>query len=221
MSDALPFPPRPNLDHYRKLAKDLQHACKSDAPGAIRDWAARTVEALARLRDARLAPEVGGQLDREAARLERRWQEFKSGDERRARCRLTDAQFFVAREHGFASWPTFAAHLVALTRPGSPVSNFEAAVDAIVSGDAETLRRLLRDHPEIVRGRSTRHHRSMLLHYVSANGVEDFRQKTPANIVEIARILLDAGADPEAESEAYGGGSTTLGLAATSLHPEH
>ncbi len=29
MSDALPLPPRPNLNQYKKLAKDLQHACKS------------------------------------------------------------------------------------------------------------------------------------------------------------------------------------------------
>jgi ankyrin repeat protein len=70
-----------------------------------------------------------------------------------------------------------------------------------------------------VRERSTREHRSTLLHYVSANGVEDFRQKTPTNIVEIARQLLDAGADVNAESDAYGGRATTLGLAATSCHP--
>ena len=57
-----------------------------------------------------------------------------------------------------------------------------------------------------------REHRSTLLHYVSANGVEDFRQKTPANIVEITRLLLKAGADVNAESESYGGRSTTLGL---------
>jgi len=39
MSDALPLPPRPNLEQYKKLAKDLQHACKPGDPGAIRDWA--------------------------------------------------------------------------------------------------------------------------------------------------------------------------------------
>ena len=97
---------------------------------------------------------------------------------------------------------------------------FERAVDAIVSGDIATLRTLLEQHPGLVRERSQRSHRSTLLHYVSANGVEDDRQKTPPNIVEIARLLLDAGADVAAESEAYGGHSTVLGLAATSCHPE-
>jgi hypothetical protein len=36
----------------------------------------------------------------------------------------------------------------------------------------------------------------------------------------MARILLDAGAEVNAESDAYGGGSTTLLLTATSVHPE-
>lgn len=99
-------------------------------------------------------------------------------------------------------------------------TDFESAVDAIVAGDAATLKKLLRTNPELVRARSEREHRSTLLHYVSANGVEDFRQKTPKNIVEIAKILLEAGADVDAESDAYGGGCTTLGLVATSVHPE-
>jgi ankyrin repeat protein len=97
---------------------------------------------------------------------------------------------------------------------------FEMAVDAIVSGDAQKLGALLRADRELVRARSTREHGSTLLHYVSANGVEDVRQKTPANIVEIAGMLLDAGADVNAESNAYGGRWTTLGLTATSCHPE-
>jgi ankyrin repeat protein len=71
-----------------------------------------------------------------------------------------------------------------------------------------------------VRGRSAREHQATLLHYVSANGVEDYRQKTPKNIVEIARMLLDAGADVNAESNSYGGHDTTFGLTATSAPPE-
>jgi ankyrin repeat protein len=38
--------------------------------------------------------------------------------------------------------------------------------------------------------------------------------------VEITNLLLDAGAEVDAESDAYGGGCTTLGLVATSVHPE-
>lgn len=101
------------------------------------------------------------------------------------------------------------------------VSKFEEAVDAIVGGDLELLRKLLRERPDLVRERSAREHRSTLLHYVSANGVEDERQKTPPNIVVIARLLLDAGADVNAESDAYGRQCTTLGLTATSCHPQN
>jgi ankyrin repeat protein len=46
------------------------------------------------------------------------------------------------------------------------------------------------------------------------------RQKTPKNIVQIAELLLQSGADVNASADLYGG-STTLGLVATSLHPEH
>src|SRR5580700_3002241 len=221
MSDALPLPPRPNLEQYKKLSKDFQSACKSSDPGAIRDWAARWAEAIARLQGVEMTPDVQTQIDVDARRIEHRWHKFKQTNERAARCTLAYAQFFVARGHGFASWPKFAGHLEALARANSPVSQFEAAVDAIVSGDSATLEKLLGENPELVRARSAREHRSTLLHYVSANGVEDFRQKTPKNIVEIAKLLLKAGADVNAESDAYGGRSTALGLTATSCHPEN
>lgn len=97
---------------------------------------------------------------------------------------------------------------------------FEAAADAIVDGDLTTLDRLLTDSPGLVHARSSRTHRATLLHYVSANGVEDFRQKTPANIVAIATRLIDAGSDVNAEAQSYGGGDTTFMLAATSVHPQ-
>jgi ankyrin repeat protein len=54
---------------------------------------------------------------------------------------------------------------------------------------------------------------------VSANGVEGYRQKTPKNVVEITKFLLDAGAEVDAEADVYGGGATTLGLVGTSVHP--
>ena len=143
MSDALPLPPRPNLEQYKKLAKDFQHACKSSDPGAIRDWAARWTETIARLQGLEITPEVRRQIDCEAERIEHRWRKYQKTNERAARCTLADAQFFVARGHGFASWPKFARHLEGLARANSPVSKFEAAVDAIVSGDLATLEKLL------------------------------------------------------------------------------
>jgi DNA-binding GntR family transcriptional regulator len=177
MSDALPLPPRPNLAQYKRLAKDFQQACRSSDANAIREWAGRWVDALTRLQGVPMTPDVREENDREASRIVRRWQQFKDTHERSTRCLLADAQLFIALEHGFASWPKFAMHVQTVTRRHSPVSNFEAAVDAIVAGDAATLRNLLHAHPELVRARSTREHRSTVLHYVSANGVEDFRQK--------------------------------------------
>jgi ankyrin repeat protein len=220
MSYALPLPPRPDIEEYKKLAGDLQDACKSSEPGAVRGWAALWAEEIVRLQGAAITPEIQRQIHSEAERIERRWRQFLKTNERAARCTLADARNFVACGHGFASWPKFARHLAALARADSSVSQFEAAVDAIVIGDWAALEKLLGENPELVRVRSTREHRSTLLHYVSANGVEDFRQKTPPNIVEIAKLLLQAGADVNAESDAYGGRSTTLGLTATSCHPE-
>jgi ankyrin repeat protein len=100
------------------------------------------------------------------------------------------------------------------------VAQFEAAADAIVSGEIEVLKRFLGENPNLVEARSNREHRATLLHYTSANGVEGYRQKTPKNIVEIAKMLLDSGAQVNAEADVYGGGCTALGLAATSVHPQ-
>ena len=79
---------------------------------------------------------------------------------------------------------------------------FERAADAVIDGDSTTLAALLREHPELVRARSTRVtegdppvHGATLLHYLAANGVEDDRQRSPGNAPEIAKLLLEAGAD--------------------------
>jgi hypothetical protein len=130
-----------------------------------------------------------------------------------------DARAIIAREHHFESWDQFAAFAAAMRDARSPIAQFEAAVDAIVDGDLATLERLVGANPSLVRARSTRTHHSTLLHYVGANGVEGFRQRTPKNIVKVAEVLLDAGADINATADMYGGGSDTLGLAATSIHP--
>src|SRR5215467_962086 len=98
-------------------------------------------------------------------------------------CAVTDAQFIIARAHGFKSWLRFAQHIESVTSLDSPISQFESAVNAIVSGDTPTLERLLRTHPSLATARSTREHRLTLLHYVGANGFEGYRQRCPKNAV--------------------------------------
>jgi hypothetical protein len=129
-----------------------------------------------------------------------------------------DARAIIADNHHFATWDEFEAFARELRDGTSPTARFEAAVDAVVSGDDAALDRLLRTHPELIRARSTRRHHSTLLLYVGANGVEPFRQKTPKNAVQIAERLLAAGAEVDAVGDMYRG-TTTLGLVATSVHP--
>jgi ankyrin repeat protein len=100
--------------------------------------------------------------------------------------------------------------------------SFEAAADALVFGDLEGLRALLDAEPALARARSRRDHRSMLIHYVGANGVEQERQQTPPNIVALTELLLAHGADVNAYANMYGGGpaQTPLSLTVTSVFPE-
>ncbi len=216
--EAFPLPARPNIAHYRKLAKDLVTACKSTDPGAIGVWAERWIESLAKATGRISRPHARREMDRAADHVEA-FAARQAKEKAPLPLALADAHFVLARSHGFLSWPKFVAHLDRLAHSGSDVASFEAAADAIVSGDEETLRRLIASDSGLVRARSTREHRATLLHYTSANGVEGYRQVTPKNIVAITRMLLDAGADVDAEADMYGGGSTTLGLAATSAHP--
>jgi ankyrin repeat protein len=96
---------------------------------------------------------------------------------------------------------------------------FESAVDAVVGGDMPALVALLEAHPGLVGTRSGRAHHATLLHYLAANGVEDNRQITPANAVELAHILLRAGADVDALADMYGGRCTTMNMLVSSDPP--
>jgi ankyrin repeat protein len=207
--DALPLPARPNLEQYRKLAKELHKACETGAD-AIGAWADRWMAALLKGAERK-------HVDRAATQVEEFAVRALTGRDRR--CLLADAQFVIARSHGFISWAEFAAHLDALGHSGTETAAFEAAADAIVHGDEAALQELLNKNPELIRAHSAREHRATLLHYVSANGVENYRQKSPPNAARITELLLAAGADVEAEADVYGGGCTALGLVATSTPP--
>lgn len=215
--DAIPLPPRPSLEQYRKLAKDLVKACQSGHPGAIGDRVGRWLESLFRSRGETPMAQVQMRIDRAMGQIEEFAVRTLAAGNRT--CVLADAQFVIARSHGFASWPKLAAHIDGLAHSASETADFEAAADAIVAGDEATLSRLLRANPALIHARSTREHHATLLHYVSANGVESYRQRTPKNAARIAELLLELGAVVDAEADVYGGGCTTLGLVATSAHP--
>jgi hypothetical protein len=209
--DALPVPPRPSVEQYRKLAKDLVKASRSADPGALTAFADRWIASLCRVVGTDQEPLTRRAADRAAGQVE----DFARGHLAGGGS-LGEAQFVVARSHGFVTWARFMEHLDRLGRGGDA---FETAADAVVAGNEATLRGLLAAHPGLVAAKSDREHGATLLIYTSANGVEGYRQRTPANVVQIAEILLDAGADIDATADVYGGGSTTLGLAATSTHP--
>jgi len=209
--DALPLPVRPNIEQYKKRAKDLHTACETGAD-AIGAWADRWIASLLKGAERK-------HLDRAATQVEEFAMRALTGGGRDRRCMLADAQFVIARSHGFISWAAFVAHLDALAHSGTETAAFEAAADAIVRGHEGALQALLKQNPELIRAHSAREHRATLLHYVSANGVENYRQTSPPNAARITELLLAAGADVEAEADVYGGGCTALGLVATSTPP--
>jgi hypothetical protein len=196
------------FESWSKFAQHLATAVK-EPPAADRIWqAARealvsgdvvTLDALLR--------EHGGEL-RSGPPRSGWWGDYSQGD----------ARVVIAKEHFFENWDQFAAFREALQNPSSPVAHFELAIDSAIAGDIPTLEDLLRKHPALIRARSPRTHHATLLHYVGANGVEGFRQRTPKNAVKVAGVLLDAGAEINAQADMYGG-ADTLGLVATSIHP--
>ena len=203
-----PLPVHPNLQQYRKQAKDFLKS--------FREGDRDTLHLVKRYH-----PRLPGRPDTNDRNA------LSESEVRQAKLTLSDAQFIIARRHQFDSWPKFVKQIEALNRDNSLESQFEQAADAIVAGDLVKLKGLLNQNPELIRMRSTREHRATLLHYVGANGVEGYRQKTPKNIVAIAQSLLQAGAEVDADLD-YGQmlrryperkGSSTLGMVATSCHP--
>jgi hypothetical protein len=139
---------------------------------------------------------------------------------------IADARMTVARAYTFLDWDALAGHVDAVTRLDSPVRAFERAVHSVITGDVGALRASLDSNPELVRARSVRRtcqnpsvHGATLLHYLAANGVEGHNQRSPANAVEVASVLLEGGADPNALAGMYGGQYATLSMLVSSSPP--
>jgi len=130
-----------------------------------------------------------------------------------------DIQLAMADWYYFETWMHMVEWVMEVTQKESTVFQFESAVEAIFTGDAARLEALLRENPGLTKMRSMRRHHATLLHYIGANGVEYYRGQYPPNMADLLRLLLEAGSAVDACADMYGGGSTTLGLVATSIHP--
>ena len=194
------LPPRPNLDQLKLQAKEL-----------LDDYAAGRASAAARI--AAHHPRFAGQSAATIA----------------AAFALADAQLVIAREYGFQSWPQLKQRVELGPRidaiPRHP--RFGEALAALDAGDAGRLRTMLASDPSLVTARTNLDPPygyftgAMLLHHVAGNPGRDTR--LPPNIVEIARVLLDAGADvdavtigPSPSNSPDTQGASTMGLVLTS-----
>jgi hypothetical protein len=171
------LPSSPNLDHLKHQARDLLKAHAAGDP-----------EASQRLRE--FHPRFGRSAD---------------ADIRSAKLTLSDAQLAIAREYGFPSWARLKAQVerperTDLDRPHHERIEdpaFRRAVDLLDAGDADGLRAHLRDHPGVVHQRvrfegGNYFETPALLEFVAENPIRHGR--LPANIVEVARVVLEAGA---------------------------
>lgn len=113
-----------------------------------------------------------------------RYADATDAEIRNARLAPEDARLVLAREHGFLSWEQFARRIAALG-DGAAEEPFMTAFERLREGDLPGFEALLREHPELVTARGTNGNR--LLNLAVA-----LRQ------VEIARLLLARGADPDA-----------------------
>jgi hypothetical protein len=91
--DAFPLPQRPNLERYKKLAKELVKACRSKNEDAIREWAEKWVARAHQterhsLRQASVLFVTSTWTDRVEEFVQRKV------TEQDGRCRLADAQVY-------------------------------------------------------------------------------------------------------------------------------
>jgi len=137
--------------------------------------------------------------------------------------KLADAQFVIARERGFESWPKLKAHLETVLPADERASQF---LDAVEHGAKGTVSRMLKQHPDLPNEniftaaaagdaddvarriaadpscvRATRGRQAWTpLAYACATPVHGASARRAAEVLRAATLLLDAGASPSGGS---------------------
>ena len=220
--DTLPLPAQPDLADYTKLAEELVEAARSENANALQEWCGGWLESIVRSSGPDLTDFVRGSWERAIGEVEKGARETSEKAKKGgAGFELADAQALVAHAHSFGGWEAFARFVDEDTRQTPEGAEFEVAADAVVEGDLARLKALLRRNPALAHARSARIHHATLLYYLAANGIEDFRQRSPANAPEIARLLLDAGAEVDALCGLGNSDDTPMLALVTSVHPHY
>jgi hypothetical protein len=190
------LPSQPNLDHLKYQAKDLLKERTTHTPGVaqrIREFHPR----FERATDAQI---------------------FE------AEFRLSDAQLTIAREYGFPNWARLKRHIENPTlsdRLDLPHEQriedvtFRRAVELLDGGEVAGLRAHLQQHPKLAHQRvdfegGNYFRNPTLLEFIAENPVRNGR--LPTNIVEVSKVILEAGASRASLNE-------TLMLVATGSVP--
>ena len=110
---------------------------------------------------------------------------------------LADAQFVLAREYGFDSWPALKQHLMDVATL-SPLERFKRAVN---ERDPKALRRVLEKHSEL---------RSMINQPIFAFDSPALVGAAGSGDLELVNVLLEFGADPNRRTRWWAGGFSPL-----------
>ncbi len=200
----LTLPPHPHIDHLKKQARHL-----------LRDWRARHEDAL-----------------RIVAAFHPRPEEFSS---------LRDAQLALARRYGYADWSQLGAEVeLRQLRGSAPQQQVERFIDhaclryngddqpwryrrasewlrqlpqltadfhcALVAADVAAVRGFLASEPQLARRNGGPRDWPPLM-YVTYSRIE----QNVAGAVEVAKLLLEHGADPDARCAALPGFNAVTG----------
>src|SRR5580704_15447546 len=154
--DAKRLAARPSLEQYKKQAKELVKIFR-----ALQSRKSPDSEAT----QSKLLPSeaMSSEVIQRVKTHHPRFSGLSTDELARTKFALADAQFVIAREHGFESWPKFAKHVesVASASLASSVSDPVAAfIEAACvprdsshsSGTLERAEAILTEHPEVASG---------------------------------------------------------------------
>ncbi len=170
------LPASPDLSHLKSQARDLFRARPLGDPALLQ-----------RIRE-----------------FHPRYAQAADTDIAHAKFTLSDAQLVIAREYGFATWPRLKAFVAKPEDLDRPLHEriadveFREAVSRIDQGDVEGLLRLIEAHPRLKTARvsfegGNYFREPTLMEFAMGNPIR--LERLPANLIEVVRALLEAGAE--------------------------